>query len=215
MAIKSKVKSSQPEEDIQAVLPPFLNLLRAASPITLPRETLCGAITHFLSTLSQPDLTGFTEIIVSSPSLWDKQAGHVDAVRNAVRLGVSGKASSIDQELQDRYFSDIRQRRAAMSWLRRVSKSIIGSPESIGRTQSLVGLLQGLGDIPNLDWGSARVDVEDEAVMSLAPLLKGLENERQEGLKLLCTVIDHISVERLQVLDLEVGCFKRQQLSRH
>lgn len=102
-----------------------------------------------------------------------------------------------------------------MSWLRRVSKSIIGSPESIGRTQSLVGLLQGLGDIPNLDWGSARVDVEDEAVMSLAPLLKGLENERQEGLKLLCTVIDHISVERLQVLDLEVGCFKRQQLSRH
>ncbi len=195
-----------PNNDAQAVLRPFLDVLRPASPITLPRETLYGAITHFLSTLPPPHLTDFIAVLVSSPSLWNSVANHFDQARHAVRLAVSAKVSGIDHSLQNVYFSSTRRRWIAQSWLNEVVNLVTTAEESRGRIHFSVGLLQGLGDVSPMDWGSGRIKVEEEVVLSLDRMLKtdGDESMVRDGLKLLSSSVLQIAEERLRVLQLKV-----------
>ena len=213
MKARGKEKISE-EVNSQAVLVPFLNLLRSVSPILLPRETLYGAITHFLTTLPPPHLTTFTETLVSSPSLWAPESSHADEVRRAIRLAVSAKVSVIEEEFRDAYFSGPRHRRAARRWLHVISRVIIASEVSTGRTHLLAGLLLGIGDTPRVDWGEARVNVEEEVVMSLAPLLESRDGRGEEARRLLYSAISFLSEERLQVLDLEVRPVPNQRRRR-
>lgn len=191
-------------EDPQAVLVPFLNLLRSASPITLPPETLYGAITHFLSILSSLHLGAFVTTLTSSPSLWDPDSNHGDGIRHAVRLSASAKVSGIDQALGNAYFRVTRRQRLARQWLGDGIKRIVNDETSIGRTTFLVGLLEGVGDVPTIEWGNARISVEEEVVMSLAPMLQGDEEGAKDGMKLLCASMGHIAEVRLMVLDVKV-----------
>ena len=78
----------------------------------------------------------------------------------------------------------------------------------------MIGLLQGLDDVPELDWGSPRTQVEEEVVIILADLLQGngTMDGHEENVDLFCSAIQHINDERLRVLDLEVSSRKAAPL---
>jgi len=205
MSEEPKLEPGSSDDETLAVLIPFLDVLRSASPFTLDPKTLYGAITHFLSTLPPPHLITFTAVLVASPSLWDPESNRQVHVRDAVRLAVPARVGVIDKELEDAYFSSIRRRRLARRWLNEVSQTVISSETSHGRNEVTVGLLEGLDDVQGLDWGSARVQIEEELVMTLASILEKDSGSSKEILRLLCAAMSHIAEERLHILDLQVG----------
>ena len=195
------MKSSKDQLD---VLTPFLGLLRSPAPIHLPRETLLGAITHFLSTLPSRDLISFTITLVQSPSLWESDTRRQDELRHAIRLGVSAKVSDSKHELRDTYFSRSKYHRSARRWLDDVSKAITTSKASTGRIVALVGLLEGLSDVSSVDWGRSKMRVEEEIVLGLASILTEQEERTQQEMELACASILHVADERIRILDLKV-----------
>ena len=194
----------QSSKDYLTVFTPFLELLRSPSPITLSQETLLGAITHFLSTLPSHDLISFTSTLVESPSLWKSDTRRQEELRHAIRLGVPAKVNGANHELRNSYFLRIKQQRSARRWLSDVSKAMMTSKASTGRNVALVGLLEGLSDVSNVDWGRSRVRVEEEIILGLSSIQSDQDEKTQQELKLVCASILYIAEERVRVLDLKV-----------
>jgi hypothetical protein len=201
-------KSTALPSDVAAVLDPFQAVLRSPSPITLPQSALYGAITHFLSTLTDSHLVTFTSYVVGSPSLWNASAKHSLQVRNACRLSVSAKITNLDNELDKAYWSERRIGRQGRKWMDGVMKGAIRKGEGLGRLDMLIGMLQGMDDCAEMDWGSARIQAEEEVIMTLA---EPVDEERgylsdYASLEKISAVLPHVAEERLRALDLKVGC---------
>lgn len=191
------------QDDILAVLPTFITLLRSPSPITLPNPTLLGAITHFFSSLNPSHLKGFILELISSQSLWDTPTISVAEIKDAIRLSVSAVVSRIAEEKKNAYFAHYRTAAKARSWLEHVLKSILSSSNaSLKPLHVLVGALEGLDDVQTVDWGHSRVKLEEEVILRLT----GCIDKHMDGnLVLLCTAIPHLNVKRAGVMDILVS----------
>lgn len=189
-------QASSANDEIDSVLPSFLAVLRSDAPITLPAETLYGAITHFLSSLPPPHLRDFVQAVVSSPRLWDKPS----SAREAIRLSVSAKLAQLGK--RGRWFAEWRTAREAASWAGKVVEEVIAAKESNGRTQFLAGILEGMEATPRV-WGHARTRAEEEVVLALAT--DDGFSHLEERLQLFAEVAGCIDEKRLRALDLGVS----------
>lgn len=188
------------EQDDKALLQSFLGVLNADAPITLPRETLNGAITHYLSTLTHADLATFVQALVTSTSLYSLQ-GNAGGIREAARISVGARITVIIAQLDDTYLQTRRKQSRARNWLKEISHALKGIENKQRRSVLLVGLLQGVNDHPEIDWGKTRDQLEEEVVMTLAPML----DTNVEHLGLLCSVMPCIQVDRLRALPMKVS----------
>jgi hypothetical protein len=193
----SASQASNANDQVDSVLPSFLAVLRSDAPITLPSETLYGAITHFLSSVPSPRLRDFVQAVVSSPRLWDKPS----SAREAVRLSVSAKLAQLGK--RGRWFAEWRTAREAASWAGTVVDEAIAANESSGRTHFLAGILEGMEATPRV-WGHSRTRAEEEVVLALA--MENGFSDRDERLHLFADVAGCIDEKRLRALDLAVSC---------
>ncbi|WWD20136.1 hypothetical protein CI109_104612 [Kwoniella shandongensis] len=185
--------------DSESILPSFLTTLRSSSPISIPPQTLLGAITHYLSTLDDPLLSEFVTTVITSPSLWNSaDISHVD-IQNALRLSVPAKIAIIENATKEIYFAESRRRRRARRWLNSLIEAVISLDHSTVRLKVLISVLEGLDDAPTVEWGSERMTLEEEVVLAFA---EWTELENTEGMDLLCTAIPQIDVARLRALNM-------------
>ncbi|KAK8849513.1 hypothetical protein IAR55_004847 [Kwoniella newhampshirensis] len=191
--------SGSSQSDSEAILPSFLAILRSSSPISIPTQTLLGAITHYLSTLQRPLLTELVETISTSSSLWNSPGIPLEEIRNAIRVSVPTKIALIEDETKEVYFAQSRKRRRARIWLKDVLNPINDVESCETRLQYLVSLLEGVSDVSNVDWGAERVRLEEEVVLGLAD---ALDRESSSGMMMLYVAMPNIDVSRLSALDM-------------
>ncbi len=205
-----------------SVLEPFLNVLRSASPITLPNSALFGGITHFISSLPSTHLPEFFHTLTISPSLWDPTTASngrgrgerrsAKEVGQAVKLGVTARTSSILQDFQNAYLADWRVARVARRFLKAIADGIqldVSGDGGRGKLHVLLGVLEGLNEEAccQLDWGPSRIRLEEEVVIELANRLGRANSDidSNERIHLVCSAILCIQEDRLRVLPFEVG----------
>ncbi|WVR08225.1 hypothetical protein IAU60_005272 [Kwoniella sp. DSM 27419] len=193
------------DTETSALLPAFVNVLESTDALTIPSETLLGAISHFLSNLDDEDLPRLVEVVIASSAIWDSQTVEVDHIRQAIRAAVTAKVARVDQYVKDVYFAASRRKRMAQSWVRQISSLVSRSERAHERSRLHVhaGLLVGLDDVPDLDWGAARVKLEESVIYDLAGLLEGDDGDTKEVVQFLCEVMPHLNDGRLRVLDME------------
>ncbi|WVQ79361.1 hypothetical protein IAT38_001458 [Cryptococcus sp. DSM 104549] len=201
--------SSTPSED-QALLASFLALLNSPSPLAFPAPTLLGAFTHFLSALPDPSLSEFISSLIKSPSAWSTPTIGYGDIRNAVRLAVPAAVTRVETETADAYFASSRRRRRARAWLDSVIISAKKEEHTPQRTEVLVGLLQGLDDVEEMDWGGVRGSLEDAVVLGLVEMSE-LESASRGWMELLCAAMPHVAVDRLKVVDMKLLTSQLQQ----
>ena len=185
--------------NVQGLVQPFLDVIRGEQPITLPRETLYGAITHFLSHLNVNDIQALIQAVATSPSLWARP--DVEGLLDAIRLAPAAKLASLQDQYADSYFPSIRRRRTAGIWLDAVCNSVsTASPGPLRRASLLVALIEGV-DATDFAWGIAREKLEDEIVIALAEAA----GEGEGFLEVLGRSMDHVDDGRLLLLAWQVS----------
>lgn len=184
----------------------FINLLTSPEPLSLPRQTLLGAISHYISVLPPPDLSRLVSAITSSRHLWDSSK-HSRSCREAVKLGVRGALSRLDKEPgSSRWWT---RRDPGADWLDAIAGCVRMS-DGVGRTHSLAAILRACSRENELvhrhTWkGKQRADVEDEVIMQLAETLQPVNTTGdQVSLDLFGDVAEMIDGEKLRILDLQV-----------
>ncbi|WWC93010.1 uncharacterized protein L201_007974 [Kwoniella dendrophila CBS 6074] len=185
--------------DTLAILPQLLDLLQSPLISNVPSSTLLGAISHFLSQLESPHLEEFISTFLSSRFLWSYDS---DEIRNAIRLSVPAKIAKINEDTKDVYFINSRRKRKAREWLNACLKLSAEKKKKIREAtlQYHMGLLQGISDIQDIDWGKGRNDLEEMIVLALAEQLDDLTSP---DINSICSVIPNIDSDMLQVLDLQ------------
>ncbi|WWD04163.1 hypothetical protein V865_002229 [Kwoniella europaea PYCC6329] len=199
-SIAAASASTPPTSDLLSILPQFLTTLQSPTSISIPPATLLGAITHFLSQLDSPHLHDFISALISSPTLWSHNGISAEDIRNAIRLSIPARISKIHQETADVYFKETRRRRKAREWLGAWLDSLSDDQDGTGAIQMRIGLLQGIDDVPEIDWGNGRMKLEEMMVLSLAGKF---ESSSDPDIGDLIAVIPHIALERLQALDIK------------
>ncbi|WWC95389.1 hypothetical protein V866_002251 [Kwoniella sp. B9012] len=192
--------STPPISDLLSILPQFLTTLQSPTSMSIPPATLLGAITHFLSQLDSPHLHDFISALISSPTLWSHNDISAEDIRNAIRLSIPARISKIHQETADVYFKETRRKRKAREWLGVWLDSLSDDQDGTGVIQMRIGLLQGIDDMPEIDWGDGRTKLEEMMVLSLAGKF---ESSSEPDIGDLIAVIPHIALERLQALDIK------------
>lgn len=191
------------------MLNPFLNVLRSSDPITIPRDTLQGALGHFFSTLSGDRFDSFVQDVLNSTSLWDTLDSH--QIEAAVRPAAKVKIEALRPVVKDGWIFRNQLDKAAQGWLSDVIKAIKRVPPTgTHLLVLLIGILQGLDDVLDINWGRSRVDLEEEIVIALGELLDG---NSCDLLDLYCSSADHIDPARLRALDLRVSIEPLQLLT--
>lgn len=188
----------------QDLLEPFINTLRLEQPITIPTETLLGAITHFLSTLPNRDVTRLIVSLIQSPSLWISGIG-ADEIRESIALAVEIKVNKIRARHRQSWFRNRQIMKDASRWLASVTDALPAdeSSESIVSTHLRLGLVRGLHAV-ELDCAKQRQELEEAVVMSLAEIMETSLPDRA-ALGMLCEAVLCLGSERLSVLDPIVG----------
>jgi hypothetical protein len=187
------------ERETLQVLNPFLEVLRSPADIKIPRETLVGALGHFLSSLEGDRLDSFIQDILASPSLW-KTLDSAE-IQAAVRPAPAAKVAALRPEVKDGWILRNQLPKACEAWLKEVVKAVTRSGLTTNCLVVLIGLLQGIDDVPDIDWGKARVDLEEEIVIALG---ERFEKNNCDALDLFSSVAEHIDDNRLRALDLRV-----------
>lgn len=184
------------------MLEPFLQALRSDKALTIPKATLLGALTHFLSLLDGDNLEAYVQDVLSSPSLWDAVTPH--DIENAVRSAPASKVASLKPKIKDTFFKRNRVATASQEWLGDLVQDLHKSGNTERTLPVLVGILNGISDVKDIDWGKPRLELEDTLVITLAERL-----EKEKGdidvLRLFSSVAEDIQPERLRVLDLRVS----------
>lgn len=162
---------------------------------SLPRDTLLGAISHFLGTLETSDLERLLPAVAKSRRLWS----HPDAskrTRQALTLGVVAAVNRLEGEQKSRWSWG--QRRSD-EWVSHLSARV--TEDKIGERAMDVqcALLRGAADAQDVSEGT-RVQLEEDVIMGLEPLLRG-----RRGIDLLSEVAEHVAPGRLQLLDVSVS----------
>jgi hypothetical protein len=189
----------------------FKQLLDNPAQITLPPETLYGAISHFLVTRPLDTLPEVITTLTSSKSLWSV-GSQGRGVRDAVRVAVSTKQQTVRQALTKAYFPAYRERKQLQQWLTAMGRPLVQAGDTLGRAQILLGLLEGLSDVRGMERGDTRHAMEDELVVAVAGY-GGIASLSATQLDLLCSTITIVDEARLQVLDLEVSHLSLYQAS--
>ncbi|ORY34958.1 hypothetical protein BCR39DRAFT_515796 [Naematelia encephala] len=212
--VSPQKRGGDPHYDL---LDSFSKVLASSEQITIPRDTLCGALTHFLSGLPSAQLSTFVSTLARSPSLWRDKTNNIhhsnqgyqlhdsgaNLIREAIRLSVSTKIDSIDQELGQGYIGSWKRQKRARQWLRSILSAIPKNGSSEARDCLHTGIIQGLDDISDLDWGSDRVKLEQAIILHLADRYgAGHMSLGKETLESFVAVMPHIAAERLSALDL-------------
>jgi hypothetical protein len=186
-------------EDQTEVYHNFTRLLQDTASLTLPDETLFGAITHFLSTVPLPDLEDFVKLIINSPLLWSRP-GSPKGVKEAVRVAAYAKVDAVVKALVKAYFPQYRRNKQARRWMEVIGRVVVEAESSIGRRTVLMGLVTGMAENQSVDWGSIRERLEEELVVEAAEA----DVAEREGMEVTCCALMYASKRRLNALDLEV-----------
>lgn len=186
------------------LLEPFLQALGSRRALEIPQETVLGAITHFVSTLSLADLPRFITATLDSEHLWasDEYAG--GQLNQAIALAVSGKVVNLEKRHRSGWFASRRISSSSRRWLDTIQTAVESSEaRSITVLQFRVGLLSGIGRSNQVTWGEARVNLEEQVVLGVSEL--GLSAVDQRKLAIACEVVHHVEPSRLRILDLQVS----------
>ncbi|KAL1412969.1 hypothetical protein Q8F55_000718 [Vanrija albida] len=194
----SAMSSNREDQELQAVLEPFINVLRSPGPITIPTETVQGALTHFIGSLQDSQLDTFVDDILSSTSLWETVKP--DVVRECVRSAVPTKVASLRKTSKDTFWRRNVLDKDAQAWLAQVQHDVhnVKGAEEKGQV-FLTGLLQGLDDVTGVEWGKPRVDLEEELVIAMSDTF---DAKSTDAVKLFCEVAPHVDAARLRALNL-------------
>jgi hypothetical protein len=185
--------------DDQEILRSFIAALESSNALTIPADTVSGAITHFLSTASGADLTEFTKALVASPTLWSSQSIKPSGIVHAIRLSVTGKVGLIEKNLENSYLATTRRNRLARKWLKEITGIVLSSDNASDQRYIIIGLLEGLEDNRSVEWGEARAQLEEELVIAIA------STSSEERLEMLSVAAATVDESRLKALDLEVS----------
>jgi hypothetical protein len=188
------------EREVLQVLNPFLEVLRSPTEIKIPKETLVGALGHFISTLEGDRLDSFIQDVVSSPSIW-KALDHTE-IEAAVRPAPTVKVAALRPEVKDGWILRNRLDKACQAWLAEVVKSVTRAGITTNSLVLLIGLLQGLDDVADIDWGKPRISLEEQIVIAVA---ERFEKNSCDALDLFCSAAENIDSARLRALDLRVS----------
>ncbi|WVQ75125.1 hypothetical protein IAR50_004734 [Cryptococcus sp. DSM 104548] len=185
-------------DETSSLLDPFIALLDETAPISVPSQTVLGAITHFISTLDDVQLARFMASFTRSKSLRNTDGVRGEDVRWAVKLGLVGFVMRMENEKKGVYFGSYRRSKEARHWLDGVLHAIRVANTSEGwQIQILVGLLQGVEESQSVDWGYTRIKLEEAAVLALSG------DEQMQELELLCAAMPYVDVARLLALDMQ------------
>lgn len=191
------------------VLNPFLEVLRSNAPITIPLDTLKGALGHFLATLEGEQLDSFIGDVLNSKSLW--RALSPIGIEEAVRPAPTVKVRELKPELKDGWFSRDKLGKACRSWLEQIFNAS-KKAKSDNAIYFYTGLLRGLEDVSDIKWGQPREDIEEEVVVGLSERLQPggekaevKEKDLEPALATYCRAADCLDAARLRVLDLRVS----------
>lgn len=194
------VRRGRTDRETLEVLNPFLSVLRSSDDISIPKETLQGALGHFTSTLVGDRLDSFIQDVLSSPSLWKTLQPH--QIQAAVRPAPKIKVEALRPTVKDGWIFRNQLDKAAQTWLTEVVKAMKTTPTSSHSLILLIGLLQGLDDVTDIKWGRPRIDLEEEIVIAIG---ERLDNNSCDLLDMYCPAADHIDSARLRALDLRVS----------
>lgn len=183
------------------MLEPFLQALRSDKTLVIPKATLLGALSHFLSILDGDNLEAYIQDVLSSPSLWD--AVTPQDIENAVRSSPASKIAVLKPKIKDTFFKRNRVAKAAQEWLGDLVQDLHKSGNTERSLPILVGILNGISDVKDIDWGKPRLELEDTLVITLAERLEKAKSD-VDVLRLFSSVAEDIQPERLRVLDLRV-----------
>lgn len=189
------------DRETAAVLEPFLQALRSDKTLVIPKATLLGALSHFLSILDGDNLEAYIQDVLSSPSLWD--AVTPQDIENAVRSSPASKVAVLKPKIKDTFFKRNRVAKAAQEWLGDLVQDLHKSGNTERSLPILVGILNGISDVKDIDWGKPRLELEDTLVITLAERLEKAKSD-VDVLRLFSSVAEDIQPERLRVLDLRV-----------
>lgn len=194
------------DRETAAVLEPFLQTLRSDKALTIPKATLLGALGHFLALLDGDNLAAYIQDVLNSPSLWDTVTPH--DIESAVRPAPASKVAILKPKIKDTFFKRNRVAKASQEWLGDLVKDLHKSGNTARSLPILVGILNGISDVKDIDWGKPRLELEDTLVITLAERLEK-EKSDLDVLRLFSSVAEDIQPERLRVLDLRVSllCF--------
>ena len=182
------------------LLGPFIDTLGLAQPITIPEETLLGAITHFLSTLPNRDVSRLAVALVQSRSLWN---GDIPAenLRDAISLAVESKVDKLQARHRKSWFQTRRVAKEVGLWLSGITDSVSSdaSADSKTTTHIRLGLLRGLHAV-DIDLTKETIALEESVVLSLAQIM---ETSMADGetLHMLSEAVMCLDADRVRVLD--------------
>lgn len=191
------------------LLTKFKALLSSPDPVALPRQTLLGAVSHYISSLPSAELQPLLKAVVRSPHLWDDPTDREDS-RAAVKLGISGALDRLKSTPgPSRWF---RRDNSLSDWLDEAYETI-AEIEGGGKLHVTVALLavdpatgreQGKAQL----WkGKERAKAEDEVIMGVAGRLHEAEKgaSGKEDVGLLCEVLEAVDGMRVRVLDTSIS----------
>ena len=191
------------------VYQPFLSLLQSPERLQIPDDTLFGAITHFLSDLPSSQLDTFTQALVTSRSLWSRPETSTARLSTAQKLvaavsyAVGGKAANLRKELSGLYFPSRRIRRGLQEWLESIIESVaqVSDSASCSHHCLIAGLLEGVDEEKEIDWGHAREELE----LELATIVDRAISTGREISDIIWKVVPLLQDNKLRVLDVDVG----------
>lgn len=194
------VASSSTRRRAEDLLGPFIDTLGLAQPITIPTETLLGAITHFLSTLPNRDVSRLAVALVQSHSLWNSKIS-TGRIRDAISLAVESKVDKLQTRHRQSWLQARRVNRAAGLWLSCIIDPLSSdtSADSTSTTHIRLGLLRGLQAV-NLDSTKETIALEESVVLSLAQIIETSMTD-DETLQMLSEAVMCLDKERVNVLD--------------
>lgn len=197
----AEMSSTRAEQELQAVLEPFIHVLRSPDPITIPSATVQGALTHFIGSLKDEQLDTFVDDILTSTSLW--ATVKPDAVRECVRSAVPTKVAALRKTSKDTFWRRNVLDKDAQAWLSQIQDDVhkVEGAEEKGLV-FLTGLLQGLDDVTGIDWAKPRVDLEEELVIAMSD---AFDAKSKDATKFFSDVAPHVDAARLRALNLKVG----------
>lgn len=190
------------------LLSKFIDQLSSKNPISLPRETILGAVSHYISTLPSTELKSLLEAISTSRLLWDTPS-HRQRTREAISLGVSGALGRLASEPGSSKWW--KWSSPTTAWLDDLAKVVTDS-EGIRRMDMIAAILSATDErrrnpSSTRCEGKQRENLEDEAVMAIAEKMgsePGIDKEETDS-GLLCEMVDALDEAKVRILDTPVS----------
>lgn len=208
---------SHPKQRSEDLLEPFIESLSSPRAITIPTETLLGAITHFLSTSPRGNAARLARAIVGSPTLWTAQ--RPARIREAISLAVQSKMGLLEARHDGAWLRRRRVSGAATRWLEAVLHDLHDDDLTISTaaTHIRLGFLAGMSACKAALSSDVRIRLEDDVVIALGGTLAAARSADPgaavQFLDMLGASLDVVDADRLRVLDIEVSHVPRLKAS--